>query len=755
MVAIVSDASPGLSTTSAQWSRLYGPGRYRMDGLWNLQVGRIGGTDRRVAWSFIAEASGQVNLLRGYLADGSSGYADGDGGTVTATVYEHDAAKDRPDETAPLASGSLVVGLSGGSHSANNYATPIPMTPTGSLVAGRQYWIVWGNTDTSGGNYVSMNHFHTLAANGWPSRWGARTNYRVFALARPAGGGAWTWTERTPWCPVIEVYLSSGERFGAVQIESGAVDDDSQRRVFTLTSGFLGRERWTPKATVARSAFSFFGAASVSGSMQIRFRQGSTVLATLTATQASANYSRLSLDGRYYASGVWYDLTFDTPVTFVAGAEYVIEFLPQGGSQWKLSTTGNGGGSGGARVFPLAFSEGGSEVGDGVLWHPTYHWGDPSAVGAFGAENWAWVLHAVDTGSGGTGGGGGDSSGGGSGGEAVILPPTPLLQLVFETSDSAAAGYVWRGDGVTNPTIDTTSIPAATVGRDFVFTLNSTPTSTWASIDLPPGASLAPNGTLTWRPSVPLSATIHVTATSFDGGVTTATFTLASAAPDSGGPPPDTSGAGTVVLALAARAAPGRTLPQFTADDFTAALQALLPRGRVWPRDPSSTQWQVLAGLSKVYERSSDRAAQLITDAFPTSTIELLAEWEATLGLPDPCAGELPTLAQRRAQVVTRLTQTGGQSAAYFQQLARDLGFDVTVENDAPFRVGQSSVGDHVGLEDWFFRWVVETALVTLQRFRAGQSVVGEPLQTWGNAVLECEIVERAPGQTVVQFKYT
>lgn len=219
------------------------------------------------------------------------------------------------------------------------------------------------------------------------------------------------------------------------------------------------------------------------------------------------------------------------------------------------------------------------------------------------------------------------------------------------------------------------------------------------------------------------------------------------------GPQP---GDGTVVAVTPPRVAaiPERTA-LFTADDFLRAMQALLPRGRVWPRDADATQTRLLQGLVQIYDTNTARALQLLADAFPSLSVELLAEWEQTLGLPDPCAGASPTLQQRRAQVVARLVDAGGQSAAYFKSLAADLGYDVTVTSDAPFRVGQSHAGDHVGSDDWFFTWAVHAALITIGQFRSGQSAVGEPLQAWGNDVLECEIGERAPAQSIVQFKYS
>lgn len=100
--------------------------------------------------------------------------------------------------------------------------------------------------------------------------------------------------------------------------------------------------------------------------------------------------------------------------------------------------------------------------------------------------------------------------------------------------------------------------------------------------------------------------------------------------------------------------------PNYSAADYLSAMQALMPRGRVWPKDSDATQTQVLGGLVQVYARNTARANNLLVDAFPGMSAELLPEWEATLGLPDPCAGVAPTVAARNAQVLARFTGLGG-----------------------------------------------------------------------------------------------
>ena len=64
--------------------------------------------------------------------------------------------------------------------------------------------------------------------------------------------------------------------------------------------------------------------------------------------------------------------------------------------------------------------------------------------------------------------------------------------------------------------------------------------------------------------------------------------------------------------------------PNLSDADFLRAFQALLPRGRVWNRDPDSTQTKVVAGLAKSYTRLTERCNNLLIEVFPATTYELL-----------------------------------------------------------------------------------------------------------------------------------
>jgi len=194
--------------------------------------------------------------------------------------------------------------------------------------------------------------------------------------------------------------------------------------------------------------------------------------------------------------------------------------------------------------------------------------------------------------------------------------------------------------------------------------------------------------------------------------------------------------------------------PVYSALDYLWQTQRLLPRGRVWHRGWGTAQAQYLLTLMPTWARLNQRAADLVVDAFPCSTTELLPEWEQSLGLPDPCTGPLSTLQERQAAVCAKFSARGGQSIAYYTALAASLGFSITITQYAPFRVGVNRAGDHLRGRAWAFAWTITAPAVTTTYFRVGKSTAGEPLASWGNKLLEYAITNVAPSHTTPIFAY-
>lgn len=191
-----------------------------------------------------------------------------------------------------------------------------------------------------------------------------------------------------------------------------------------------------------------------------------------------------------------------------------------------------------------------------------------------------------------------------------------------------------------------------------------------------------------------------------------------------------------------------------TPEQYREHLLALLPKGPIWLREVGTTLGALLQALADELARVHNRALALIDEADPSTTLEMLLEWERVAGLPDACAGQATTVAERRARLVARLAARGGQSAAYYVSLAAVYGFVVTIEEFSEFRAGVSNAGEPLTNGLWHHTWRVHAPAETLRRFQAGSSFAGEPLASWGNDILECVLTRAKPAHTSVLFAY-
>lgn len=184
-----------------------------------------------------------------------------------------------------------------------------------------------------------------------------------------------------------------------------------------------------------------------------------------------------------------------------------------------------------------------------------------------------------------------------------------------------------------------------------------------------------------------------------------------------------------------------------TAADYEQLLLKHLPRGPAWPE-----QNNLLAGLAQELARAHGRLLDLIDEADPRTTVELLPEWERMAGLPDSCVPTESTIDQRRQALVSRLTNLGGQSRQYFIELAARLGYAISITEFRPHDV-DSDVDQPFYGDDWIFAWQVNAPQTTVFELTVDGSV-DDPFAWWGNAPLECALRRYAPAHTYVFFGY-
>lgn len=212
--------------------------------------------------------------------------------------------------------------------------------------------------------------------------------------------------------------------------------------------------------------------------------------------------------------------------------------------------------------------------------------------------------------------------------------------------------------------------------------------------------------------------------------------------------------------------------------DYRGQLEQLLPPGILWRVKTTSTLRSLLEAVATEFARVDQRSADLILESDPRQTVELLEDWEKFLNLPAPCGALENSRALRRFAVVARLTKQGGQSAAFFVELAAALGFTITaanIEEHKTFRAGPqtcpattggandcgSKAGDKLAASplgtvtgSYLWAWTVHAPEHTGQFFLAGEGAAGEALVVTGNELLECTFGESKPAHTVVLFAY-
>ncbi len=194
---------------------------------------------------------------------------------------------------------------------------------------------------------------------------------------------------------------------------------------------------------------------------------------------------------------------------------------------------------------------------------------------------------------------------------------------------------------------------------------------------------------------------------------------------------------------------------------YREQLGALMPRGRAWPRHEDSTLMRLLHAEADELARIDGRASDLFEEVDVRTTLELLGDWERVAGLPDACTPAPDSIAERQAALLARITGIGGQTPAYFVELAASIGYAVTIDEFRPFRAGMLA-GSRCYDEAWAHVWrvnvlpaAIDTGLgVTVRYFRAGQSRAGERLVGYGSLDLECLINRAKPAQTIVLFAY-
>jgi len=151
---------------------------------------------------------------------------------------------------------------------------------------------------------------------------------------------------------------------------------------------------------------------------------------------------------------------------------------------------------------------------------------------------------------------------------------------------------------------------------------------------------------------------------------------------------------------------------RLAAVDYAELLGRLIPRGKAWDtRDPASGLTLTLAGLSPQLATVHNRLLDILEEADPRTTSELIDGWERVLGLPDPDDPSPPTLlVDRIASVLSRFLARGGTQPQILYDAAIALGYETDIEIQVPtlFRADESASDERAyDWDSWSFVWYV------------------------------------------------
>jgi uncharacterized protein YmfQ (DUF2313 family) len=138
---------------------------------------------------------------------------------------------------------------------------------------------------------------------------------------------------------------------------------------------------------------------------------------------------------------------------------------------------------------------------------------------------------------------------------------------------------------------------------------------------------------------------------------------------------------------------------------YLLMLQALLPRGRAWPRDPDAVLTQVLGGMADGLAQVDADLDRLMLEADPRTADVTLPDWQRNFGLPYPGVGPFTSNADAQAAIVAQMNFKGGKSRAWFEQLATTLGFDSYITQLRPFRASLSGAGSSTDTDPARYAW--------------------------------------------------
>ena len=197
------------------------------------------------------------------------------------------------------------------------------------------------------------------------------------------------------------------------------------------------------------------------------------------------------------------------------------------------------------------------------------------------------------------------------------------------------------------------------------------------------------------------------------------------------------------------------SIPFADAADFLDASQNLLPDGDAWTTESNALLTTLLsastASLARVHARAADLTER---ENLPWTAVELLPDWEAAYGLPDPCTPPNPSIQQRQAALKARVAASGGQSPDYFIEVGAGLGYTITIDELQPVRFESARFGALWFGAEYQFVWRVNVTNAAKFPARFGLSRFGDTYVSYSGQQLTCVLNRIKPAHTILIMNY-
>ena len=187
-------------------------------------------------------------------------------------------------------------------------------------------------------------------------------------------------------------------------------------------------------------------------------------------------------------------------------------------------------------------------------------------------------------------------------------------------------------------------------------------------------------------------------------------------------------------------------------DAYLAQLQALLPRGRAWPRHAGARLTALLTALAEALAAADLKGVQLIRDINPATTSDLASDWERIMGLPDECSEAASGLASRRAAIIEKLVARVDLNPQTFIDLARTFGITISIDEHDRSRADLIAGLDTAGGR-WRHVWWI-TISADSSRFKSVLDDVNTPLLDFEvSPEFACRLKQLTPAHTHLQIE--